>query len=225
MIRSGSTVIPRIFHRIWFGGGAMPDEFERYGRTWLDCNPGWEMVTWDESNLPTLRNQSAWEGALAMAQRASIARYEILCGHGGVYVDTDFECLRAIEPLLAGATFVAGWQDTRLLCNAWIAATPGHPALEDMITLIPSRVAARPTAMITEQTGPGLFTDVATAHACVDPTVLLYEPHVLYPYHFTEPHRRGERFPEAYAVHHWAKTWGQPQPQRERRRFTAAVSG
>ena len=28
-----------------------------------------------------------------------------------------------------------------------------------------------------------------------------------YPYHWEEPERAGEPFPDAYAVHHWSTTW------------------
>jgi hypothetical protein len=31
--------IPRIFHRIWLGGTAMPDEYKRFGDTWRRHNP------------------------------------------------------------------------------------------------------------------------------------------------------------------------------------------
>jgi inositol phosphorylceramide mannosyltransferase catalytic subunit len=34
--------------------------------------------------------------------QSDIARYEILLQVGGVYIDTDFECLRNVEPLIDG---------------------------------------------------------------------------------------------------------------------------
>jgi mannosyltransferase OCH1-like enzyme len=188
----------------------MSEEFERFGRTWLERNPGWEMVTWTDSTLPTLRNQAEFDAAELAAQRASIARYELLLRFGGVYVDCDFECLRSIEPLLDGASLFAGWEDAGSVNNAWLAAGPGHPVLAEIVERIPARVAARRHEPINVQTGPVLFTEVVTAHAGSDPGIVLYEPPILYPYHYSEPHRRGETFREAYAVHHWAGSWLEP---------------
>jgi hypothetical protein len=33
---------------------------------------------------------------------------------------------------------------------------------------------------------------------------------LFYPYDWTELHRRGETFPDAYAVHHWSSKWFKP---------------
>lgn len=38
------------------------------------------------------------------------------------------------------------------------------------------------------------------------PRVALFAPELFYPYRWDEPHRRRERFPNAYAIHHWAGT-------------------
>ena len=42
------------------------------------------------------------------AQKADVLRYEVLYAHGGVYLDTDVEYLRNIEPLLAGCDAFIG---------------------------------------------------------------------------------------------------------------------
>src|SRR5688572_30025403 len=93
--------IPRTFHRIWLGGG-MPQQYELYGESWLHWHPQWRMITWTENNLPPLQNQRQFDDAGIWAQKADIARYEILYRYGGVYIDTDFECLQNIEDLLEG---------------------------------------------------------------------------------------------------------------------------
>ena len=56
------------------------------------------------TSLPgDLRRPEAAERLRAPAERSDILRLELLWREGGVYVDTDFECLRSIEPLLDGA--------------------------------------------------------------------------------------------------------------------------
>src|SRR5581483_2776119 len=83
---SGPMRIPRLFHQIWLGPSPLPDEYRRYQQTWLDHHQGWELRLWTEEGLP-----------------AGLRRPELLWREGGVYVDTDFECLRSIEPLIEDA--------------------------------------------------------------------------------------------------------------------------
>ena len=96
-------LIPRIFHQIWVGPNPFPEEFAAYQQTWVDHHPDWELRFWTEENLPTsseLRRPEVAERLRAPWERADILRLEVVWRHGGVHVDTDFECLRPIEPLI-----------------------------------------------------------------------------------------------------------------------------
>ena len=76
--------------------------------------------------------------------RVDAARYFIMHHFGGVYVDLDFECLRAIDPLLEGKTLLLGLEPgshlgqqvarqsglERIVGNAFIASQAGHPFWE-----------------------------------------------------------------------------------------------
>ena len=94
-------LIPRIFHRIWVGPDPLPAEYARYGQTWLDHHPGWELRFWTDDNFPDgLRRPEAQERLRSPVERANILRLEVVWRFGGVYVDTDFECRRSIEPLI-----------------------------------------------------------------------------------------------------------------------------
>ena len=200
--------IPKIFHRIWLGSRSMPEEFERFGRTWEQLHPGWEMRFWTDANLPALTNQAAFDSAPSFAAKADILRYEILLQHGGVYVDTDFECLRNIEPLLDGVgCFVAQQRDLDAdfgkFCyvnNALMGAIPGHPLFKDLVELLGQHMKSLPPDVPASYlTGPHFLTTVLQAH----PDVKIFPACFFYPYTATERWRRHEKFPQAYAVHHW----------------------
>src|ERR671939_669644 len=101
-------LIPRLFHWIWLGNRPLPTEHRRWIGGWLELHPRWKHVLWTEENRPTLINEEQFQRADSYAQQSDILRYEIVYRHGGVYVDTDFECLRNIEPLMEGAdAFIA----------------------------------------------------------------------------------------------------------------------
>jgi len=96
------SVIPKIFHQVWLGPNPMPDEYLRYRDTWAQHHPEWEFRLWSEQNLPvTLQREEARDRLRVPAERADMLRLEVLLESGGVYIDTDMECLRSIEELIA----------------------------------------------------------------------------------------------------------------------------
>jgi len=201
--------IPRIFHRIWLGGGSVPAEFREFGRSWQQWHPGWKMQLWTDANMPPLANRWAFEHSQSLSGRANVLRYEILHRLGGVYVDSDFECLRSIEPLISDVECFAGQlRDEEfehgayaVINNAILGAVPGHPFLRDLIEEAEANMRGimEDTPLPAYQTGPVFLTAVAQRH----PEVKIFPPQVFYPYGPRQRWRRHEHFPRAYAVHHW----------------------
>jgi mannosyltransferase OCH1-like enzyme len=195
----GARVIPRIFHRIWLGGGAMPEEFAAYGETWARRHPAWEMRLWTDDDLPGLAIPLLGR-ARTLVERTDILRIELLRRFGGVYVDTDFECLRPIDPLLKGVGIFAARAVDDRINNAILGSTAGHPAWE--------RVLARIDDAMGWVEGHGAAgAPVIQAVVSGEPDYVEFPRELFYPYSAEEWHRRNEAFPDAYAVHHWAYTW------------------
>ena len=184
-------MVPRILHQIWLGPDPLPDEFEGYRQTWIEHHPDWEHRLWTEDTLPEgLRRPEVYERLRMPAERSDILRLEVLWLHGGVYVDTDFECHRPLDPVIEGLDFFTaplkpdGWVN-----NAFVGATPGHPIVDRALSELRPREfygydkhatgprfldtllrdypeATRLPAELFYQTSPGqLETAVATHHA------------------------------------------------------------
>jgi FkbM family methyltransferase len=187
----------------------MPQEFVEFGESWRRHHPDWQLILWTEANLPRLRNQAHFDAATSLAQKADIARYELLFEHGGVYLDCDFECLRPIDPLLEGVTCFSATEDERWISIGIMGATPKHPLFEAVVAEIPASLA-QGHAKINEQTGPLLLTRVVTRRKMTSgrDEMHVFAPKLFYPYSYGERRlRRHEKFPEAFAVHHWAGSW------------------
>src|SRR5438270_4831485 len=123
-VRAGRIL--QIFHWIWLGDQLIPPKHERWMRTWRDRHPRWATRVWRDGDFGRLRNQVAFNTASTWAQKADIARYEIIHREGGVYLDTDVECLRPIDDLVAASTAFVGEERPGLLGNAIFGATAGH---------------------------------------------------------------------------------------------------
>lgn len=201
-----SLEIPKRFHRIWLGGKPMPELFQRWGESWTRLNPDWSMTTWTEENLPPTRFPDLVKQACHLSQRSNIYRYEILARYGGVYVDTDFECLKPIDPLLDDlSAFVCLKRDKRKrpgyrLLSAILGAVPGHPFIRRLVDGLPGRNPAKSLSM-----GSRYVTD------CLDPSVKVLDSEVFDPLgceRARSHHSRGypdakQLFPDAYGVHYW----------------------
>ena len=179
----------------------MPQEFVDYQESWRRHHPDWEMHLWTDESLPgDLGRPEAYELLRNPAERSDIIRLELLFRFGGVYVDTDMESLRPIDPLLAeGVDAFAGYVDSGTVQNAVIAAEAGHPVIERALReLRPVTEYGVETALL-RGTGPPFLTALLREH----PEVKIYPPEVFYP--ATDAERE-----QAYAVHHVAESWKSP---------------
>lgn len=169
------------------------------------------MTLWTEDTLPVLRNQDLYDRApdlvpsrLVWRFRSNLVRYEILHRHGGVYLDTDFEALKPIEPYIDGLDLFAAEEKPGLIANGFMGARAGHPFLDALITGASQSVADRPGLPSWRTTGPEYLT--RTAQARPDELALI-PTHLVYPYHHTKlgpDGTPGEIHPDAFAHHIWA---------------------
>jgi mannosyltransferase OCH1-like enzyme len=184
-------VIPKVFHQIWLGQQPFPYTDEL--KTWRNHHPDWEHHLWGEADLPVdLKLKEAANLLRQPAERADILRLELLHRHGGVYVDVDFECLKAIDPLLEGVTCFLGLLDSGRVSNAVIGCAPGHPLLAKAMQEVRPRTTYGPVDR--EGTGPLLIERLR--HDFDD--ITLFEPDVFY---------ATERAHAEYAFHLSARSW------------------
>lgn len=101
------TNIPHIFHQVWLGWKPLPKDFQRYQQTWIDLHPDWELKMWNESNIWELQDIDFDDLELCKnySEKSDYLRFLIIKNHGGVYIDTDFECLRPLDKLIQDYTF------------------------------------------------------------------------------------------------------------------------
>jgi mannosyltransferase OCH1-like enzyme len=198
-------MIPRILHQVWVGPNPMPPEYLDYRESWRRHHPEWEMRLWTEDSLPDdLVRPEVYERLRSPAERSDIIRLEVVFRFGGVYVDTDIECLRPIDPLLedAGDFFVYTARGGKVE-NAVIAAAPGHPILERALRDLSP--ATEHGVDLTQGTGPWFLTRLLREY----PDVTIYPQELFYP--TTDSERA-----EAYAVHHYVSSWKTAEHWKEK---------
>lgn len=198
------TTIPRILHR------TVPAEPSTEAERWWEgakaLHPGWVHLNHQDPLDPADWPETGhlWERCGSGAQMAGLIRLEALWRWGGVYIDSDVELWRPLDPLL-GAQAFAGWEDPRVVPDAVLGAAPAHPAVAIMLQRACASVEAGDGAW---KSGPGVTTSTLVGRR----DVLLLPPGSFYPIHYHDKATIGgadhaAEHPYAFGLHHWRHSW------------------
>jgi mannosyltransferase OCH1-like enzyme len=116
--------IPKIIHQIWFQGeAAIPPHLLAYHNTWIELNPDYEILVWDQKKIENLVNQQeSWIKDTyffyqKMIQKIDFAKYVILYHYGGIYMDMDIKCLQSLNntPTINESDIIVSYMHTVLI--------------------------------------------------------------------------------------------------------------
>ncbi len=102
-------MIPKIIHYCWFGTNSLPEHLLKYIQTWRDCMPEWEIREWNEQNYSISTAPLYVRQAYEKKKYAFVSDYVRLVALeqcGGIYLDTDVQVLKSLEPLLDNKVFM-----------------------------------------------------------------------------------------------------------------------
>jgi mannosyltransferase OCH1-like enzyme len=127
-------MIPKIIHYCWFGTSGIPDHVNTFVETWRMHNPDYQIKCWSEENIDISDCVYAQE-ALEHKKWAFLSDYIrllVLAEYGGIYLDTDVECLKSFDALLTNMVFF-GFEDDDRISTATIGAIPNHPLFAELV--------------------------------------------------------------------------------------------
>lgn len=100
--------VPPILHHVAMGGAGAEHHIAKWQdvrKSCIEMHPGWEVHLWTDElanafvadHFPELREM--WENYRYSIQKIDALRYMILYHYGGVILDMDLQCRRALGPL------------------------------------------------------------------------------------------------------------------------------
>jgi len=206
--------IPKLVHHIWMGSN-LPQRYQDLRAKWIELNPGYRFILWDESMILSLglHNERAFVNANSYGVKSDIARYEILHRYGGIYVDTDFEAIRPIPKRLLSFDIVVGQLANARpqFNNALIMASKGASVMLQLIHGIGSIPSSPTPEQVLGLTGPEYLTRMLCARDLLNEEILVLPSQYFYPwpsYLIDSPDP-----PLSYcsdssvALHHWHMSW------------------
>jgi mannosyltransferase OCH1-like enzyme len=219
---NGDYIIPPIIHFIWLGS-PLPERCRAMVETWRSHHPHWTIKVWTDKDVEGFRmqNRAAFDKARNYGEKSDIWRYEILLRFGGVYVDTDFECLKSFDRIHKSCAFYAGlgYRPDPLLYNGLIGTVPGHPIIKLCVESLKTGSGDNNDSRIMANTGPDFFTRCFFQRAGSCHNVVPFPVTFFYPFPNSMRKERGNTGSvrrrwaraESYALHYWDWSWQRPQ--------------
>lgn len=205
--KTTTSRIPKKIHIIWIGDDSKrPSESIR---TWHELNPTYEFRLWGNQDLQSRRWRLQEEITKWLPKEingaADLMRWEILYNHGGIALDADSICVRALPDWLLEPEVFAVWENEHarpglIACGA-LGATQKHPFINRIIEDIqkdPDIINDRAWKKV----GPLRITNTWQESQFTGLTI--YPSHYFIPDHFAGLHYSGKG--PVFAQQQWGTT-------------------
>jgi len=207
--------IPKIIHQIWLGS-PVPAKYDAWRASWKKYHPDYEYKLWTEKEILEfgLVNEYAYLKSKNFAVKSDIARCEILYRFGGIYADTDFECLSRFDEKLLGTSCFLGqvFSSVPEFNNALMGCTPDSILMKLMIDSLGKPISHHNAIEIIQETGAIKLTNLFFEQEVFKSERILVLPSdYFYPWPNFLLHQEKKRYSyltsRSVAMHHWEMSW------------------
>lgn len=212
-------MIPKISHQVWVGEKDFPEQEHAWRQTLVEHHPGWLHYMWTDQGWGTHVDVLGPDCAdllshcRTLSEKSDVIRWFALHKMGGVYLDTDMEIYKPLDPLSIGhGAWVGNFENEGHLgaLPTVVATTPGHPLTNFCIGHLWDRKDLDGSSGFRF----GAVLPISLDHPdypILDAPVHIYPTWVLYPYRGHEKKWptdfQDRRATGAYAAHHWQGSW------------------
>tara|TARA_B100000886_G_scaffold270420_1_gene194400 strand:- start:881 stop:1735 length:855 start_codon:yes stop_codon:yes gene_type:complete len=214
--KSNKPLVPKLIHQIWLGDKKLPKNSIPWMKSWKKYNPDWEYKLWNEKNIKELniKNFDVYSKKINPGYRSDILRYIILKKFGGLYADTDFECLKPIPSDILKYKFIAGtmFGDNPYIGNSILLSKPNFILLDNILTHIKSTKYKNDINHIIKNSGPENVTkEYFSLKKKIKDQILILPSNYFYPYPNFRINDQINKYLEieeiSIGIHHWEMTW------------------
>ena len=176
--------IPKKIHYCWFGGKPKPKLAERCLKSWKKYCPDYEIIEWNEGNFdvssaPLYVRQAYKAGRWAFV--TDFVRLKALLEQGGIYMDTDVEVIKPLDPYLHHAAF-AGFENPQRVQTGLLACEKDFPLFREFIGYYDTASFLKPDGSQDITTNVEILTALCVKHGLkLDGTYQMVNGFAVYP--------------------------------------------
>lgn len=200
-------MIPKIIHHVWPGDDPFKEKFFEFRKSWMHFHPDFTFCFWRLDNLPPYTRKKFYNipniDRYNHTVKSDILRFLIMYELGGIYVDTDLECLKSIDEFLRYEYF-AGEENDQWIGPSLIGCTPKNEISKHVINESLNSMASVSIQLCNERpniySGTRPFTRVLRKNS---DKVKIFDPSYFYPINWTKRDQLHQECPGAYTKHYW----------------------
>jgi len=162
-------MIPKIIHYCWFGRNPKPALAEKCIKSWKRFCPDYEIVEWNEDNFDVSAAPKYVREAYEVGRWAFVTDYvrlKALTEQGGIYMDTDVEVLKPLDPFLDHEAF-AGFENEARVQTGLLACRKGFPLFQEFLRHYDGASFLRPDGSVDITTNVEVLTALCVKYGLV----------------------------------------------------------
>lgn len=208
-------MIPKKIHYCWFGGNPLPKDVRKYIESWKKTCPDYEIKEWNEVNFDIHLNRYVEEAYQhkKWAFVSDVARIYALYTEGGIYMDTDVEVVRNLDPLLNTRGFL-GFEGTQWIATNIVGFEAHHDLLKCFLDLYDHRFFLKDDGSLDQTTNVEELTKLLVNEYSLHLNGQLQNLRndiVVYPTDYFSPYDyiqgKLNRTSNTYSIHWFSQTW------------------
>ncbi len=214
-------MIPKTIHYCWFGHNTKPKLAEKCIKSWKKNCQGYDIIEWNEDNF-SIDSAPLYVRQAYSAQKWAFVtdyiRLWVLTEYGGIYMDTDVEVLKPLDPFLAHKAF-SGFEDDIHIPTGIMACEKGFPLFREFLSFYDNAEFIFPDGSINYQTNVTTITQKCIEKGLKQNNAFqVIEDFTLYPKDVFCPinYRTGvlERSKRTVTIHWFAASWHSKEQQQ-----------
>lgn len=213
--RRKRKMIPKVIHYCWFGRGPLPDLAKTCIASWKKYCPDYEIREWNEDNFDIACCDFAKEAyqEKRWAFVSDYARLKVVFQYGGIYLDTDVELVRSLDPLLEHKCYLATESSGFVNTGLGFGAEKGSRILQELLEEYEKQHFRLPDGTLDVEPCPQKNTfplykygyRFSAKEIWKTDDVTVYPPEYFCPLDYET--RSFHRTENTYSIHHYSALW------------------
>ena len=200
----------------------MPEDFKNYIESWKKYCPDYEIIEWNEKNFDLSCNAYIKEAydAKKWAFITDYVRLYVMYTYGGIYMDTDVEVLKSLDPFLKHKAF-SGFESSNNIPTGIMASEKGFELYKEFLDYYKDKHFIKKDGTYDTTTNVAIMTNICKKYGLKqDNSLQEIKGWTLYPsdYFCPKDYKDGviKKTNNTVVIHHFSGSWLTQKDQKRR---------